>query len=97
MDNSLDIWILEAKGLPIKKKYFRTKKRQKKNEVLNFSNLDIMSKSLLMKIFSGKQRAKNDERFFSGEKIFFSKIFPKVVRMFVVKSIVKTKTSEWIR
>ena len=36
MDNSLDIWILEAKGLPIKKKYFRTKKRQKKTKSSTF-------------------------------------------------------------
>jgi hypothetical protein len=78
-DNSLDIWILEAKGLPTKKKYFE------KFRFFFFLNIkflffliDIMLKYFLMMIFMEKQQVKNDVKYFFGEKILHLKIFQKV-------------------
>lgn len=50
--------------------------------------LDITLKSFSMKIFTGKQRAKNDVKFSSGEKISHSKIFPKVF-LFNIKQTIE--------
>ena len=73
IDNSLDIWILEAKGLPAKKKYYKIDISFKKNE---YFIVDIMLKYFLMMIFTGKQQVLNDVMFFFWGENFIFKDLP---------------------